>query len=104
MKSWSANTSMRRGKVIKDEDFQAFKDESFRFFGRVEAKLEGIDEHIKSVSESGKETRRILDDHKESPDAHGLGAAKGRESGVLSWIALGLAAVGTYLGIRGSHP
>ena len=88
---------------MKDEEFQAFKDESLRFYGRVEQKLDGLEDHIKSVSENAKDTRQKLDDHKESMDAHGLGAAKRGEGGIISWLALLIAAIGAYLGIKGSH-
>ena len=87
---------------FRKESQEARRQDSI-FQGRVDAKLEGLEEHIKSVSENSKATQQKLDDHKESMDAHGLGSAKRGESGVLSWVALALAAVGTYLGIKGSH-
>lgn len=59
----------------------------------MEAQDRNLNNFISAVGINVKEVRKDLQDHKESTDAHGLGAASRSYGNVVQWLGLAMATV-----------
>lgn len=61
------------------------------------ANVGNLEKHINAVSSNQRATEAKLNGHLTEDNPHGAKAAESRESGIIKWLTLGLAAIGTLL-------